>query len=143
MILIDGKERSCGAVLYHMENGKPVYLLTEGNSGHIAMPKGHMEAGETEQEAARREIFEETGIRVGEFDPGFYEEYHREQLTKHGNKKDVVFFLTEFPNDGTERRQVEEIKAIHILPFEEAYQKVNTEREREILKKAHEYITSK
>ena len=56
-------------------NGKIVLVCQHGNSW--SFPKGHIEEGESALEAARREIFEETGITDAEYiqDLGSYERY--------------------------------------------------------------------
>lgn len=46
-----------------------VLLVKRGRSpsrGYYAFPGGRVEAGETDEEAARRELLEETGVSVGE-----------------------------------------------------------------------------
>jgi len=59
----EGEERSAGFVLSRCQGGQRVYLLVKhSDGGHWAFPKGHIEAGEDELAAARREIAEETGI---------------------------------------------------------------------------------
>ncbi|MGH6986454.1 MAG: NUDIX domain-containing protein [Caulobacteraceae bacterium] len=45
-----------------------VVIRERKGAGHI-LPGGHLEDGETEEEALRRELLEETGWRVGEIDP--------------------------------------------------------------------------
>ena len=57
-------EYSAGAVVFKRERGKLKYLLIKSFTGVFGFPKGHIEAGETEQEAAVREVFEETGIKA-------------------------------------------------------------------------------
>ena len=58
-------EKSCGAIVYRKYHGNTEILLIKHiNSGHWSFPKGHVEAGETEVETARREIMEETSIDV-------------------------------------------------------------------------------
>ena len=55
--------RSCGVLPYREEKGAREYLLVhEHYSQCWSIPKGHMEAGETESETALRELFEETGL---------------------------------------------------------------------------------
>ena len=67
------KEKSCGAVVYRMEDGSPeILLIKHRNGGHWAFPKGHVEKNETESETALREIQEETGLAV-DLDTGFRE----------------------------------------------------------------------
>ena len=60
-------EYCCGAVVFTPVDGVPHYLLVRAKNqpeGCHGFPKGHMEPGETEEQTALREIFEETGIRV-------------------------------------------------------------------------------
>ena len=88
-------ERSAGAVLLYMESkAEPEYLLLHYTAGHWDFPKGNIEAGETEKQAATREIREETGITDIEFLDGFrmkieYKYRHDKRLVQ----KEVVLFL--------------------------------------------------
>jgi 8-oxo-dGTP pyrophosphatase MutT (NUDIX family) len=66
------KEFSCGAVIYKMKNNNPLFLLVNSKRSKIwGFPKGHIENGESEIETARREILEETGIKIIEFIENF------------------------------------------------------------------------
>ena len=47
-------EKSCGAVLYTIENNEILYLLVRDSRGICGLPKGHVEPGETEVETALR-----------------------------------------------------------------------------------------
>ena len=56
-------EKSCGVLPYRIANGKQEFLLVfETYSQCWSLPKGHMEAGETETQTALRELYEETGL---------------------------------------------------------------------------------
>ena len=89
-------EKSCGFVVYKETNAGRQYLIIQVSHGEYGFPKGHMEAGETEEQTALRELFEETGLRaklipaqrtVSEYDlPTFV-------------RKQVVFFLGEVAGD--------------------------------------------
>jgi 8-oxo-dGTP pyrophosphatase MutT (NUDIX family) len=69
------KEFSCGAVIFKMKNDNPLFLLVNSKrSGIWGFPKGHIETSESETETARREIFEETGIKNVEFTKNFRQE---------------------------------------------------------------------
>lgn len=58
------KEKSCGAVVFRREGERVLFLLEHMVQGHISLPKGHVESGETEAETALREIREETGLEA-------------------------------------------------------------------------------
>ena len=89
-------ERSAGAVVFYAENefADPDYLLLNYTAGHWDFPKGNIEAGEVERQAAAREIREETGITDVEFIEGFrmkigYRYRHGRRIVQ----KEVVLFL--------------------------------------------------
>src|SRR5436305_1693161 len=67
------QEKSAGAIIFRKEHGKTYYLLLRYRSGHWEFPRGHIEQGETQEQAARREIREETGIQDLNILPGFME----------------------------------------------------------------------
>ena len=57
------KERSSGFVIYCMKEGLPLYLLLRSSrNGLWGLPKGKLDPGETDWQAACRELSEETGI---------------------------------------------------------------------------------
>ena len=73
---------------------EPEYLLLHYTAGHWDFPKGNIEAGENEKQAATREIREETGITDVEFLDGFRMKI--EYKYRHGRRlvqKEVVLFL--------------------------------------------------
>src|SRR5215217_8001007 len=54
---------AAGCVVYRYDAaGAPLLLLIHDKYGRWTLPKGHLEEGESEQAAARREVFEETGL---------------------------------------------------------------------------------
>ena len=61
---------SCGAAVLRKKGERWETLMIGSRHGHWSFPKGHQEAGETEEETARREILEETGVQVRIL-PGF------------------------------------------------------------------------
>lgn len=58
-------EKSCGVLPYRILDGVRKYLIVfQHHSQCWSLPKGHMEAGETEAETALRELYEETSLRA-------------------------------------------------------------------------------
>ena len=130
------EEKSCGAVIWRDNNGEREYLLARHNGGHWSFPKGHVEAGETEQQTAEREIREETGL-IAQIDSGF-----RHVVTyypKHNVIKDVVFFLATITG-GVQKAQEEEIADIRWFTFEETRSHITFASDEEILLAAQEYL---
>jgi bis(5'-nucleosidyl)-tetraphosphatase len=88
-------ERSSGAVIFSIDKDLGAeFLLLHHTSGHWDFPKGNIENGEDEKQAARREILEETGIQDVNFLEGFRKKI--EYRYKRGEKlihKEVIFYL--------------------------------------------------
>ncbi|HZA06267.1 MAG TPA: NUDIX domain-containing protein [Nitrososphaeraceae archaeon] len=88
-------ERSSGAVIFSIDkNAGAEFLLLHHTLGHWDFPKGNIEIGENEIQAAKREILEETGIRDVNFLEGFRKKI--EYRYKRGEKlihKEVIFYL--------------------------------------------------
>ena len=59
---LDDATYSAGGVLINTIENK-VLLIYKESSGEWLLPKGHLEKGETIEESAQREIFEETGYK--------------------------------------------------------------------------------
>lgn len=131
-------EYSCGAVVFTRREGQLLFVIVQEQPGSYSFPKGHMEGDETEIETARREIFEETGLRPAFID-GFCqrEEYHLSE--RPGTWKRVTYFLAEF-GDEPLVRQEGEIRRVLLLPYEEALKLLPHENQRQILMAAREFL---
>lgn len=128
-------EYAGGAVLFTVREEEWFFVLVEETDGHCGFPKGHLEKDESEKEAALREIREETGIVAALVD-GFREEavYPKgDAVMKH-----VTYFLAEYQGQAAECG--DEIGAVYLLPFAEAYEKLTYESSKSILAKAHKCL---
>lgn len=129
------REKSCGAVVAKPGN-PPLFLVIRHNRGHWAFPKGHVEGAETEEETARREIREETGLAV-ELDTRFRRVVaYSPEL---GVWKDVVYFLAR-PVTETVTLQASEIQDSRWCPFSEALKLVTFDNDRNVLAEAERYL---
>lgn len=128
----DKKEYSCGAVLYCRDEEDEVrYLLIRQcrDAVYYGFPKGHIEAGESELAAARREIGEEVGL-APTFEDGFRQVIEYSLPQKPGVTKQVVFFLAHFDIDDPVTIQPEEISDCVLVPYGRAMEllRPNTQR---------------
>lgn len=133
------QEKSCGAVVFRRERDGLVFLVETMQLGHISLPKGHVEDGETEEETARREIWEETGLRV-RVDTNF--RHTIRYSPRPGAEKDVVFFVAE-AEQGDITPQPEEVGSAAFLSMEEAMGVLTYDSDREVLRAAGEYLNAK
>ena len=125
-------EKSCGAAIFVRQNGQTLWLIEHMRKGHTSLCKGHVEAGETEHDTARREIREETGLAVT-FHDGLRERI--EYSPYEGCVKEVIFFLAEAASMDA-IPQPEEVASIQWLPLDEALAALTYQDDRRILSAA-------
>ena len=133
------REKSCGAVIFRMEEGERKYLILRSTKGHTSLCKGHVERNETERQTARGEILEVTGLEVA-FLEGF-----REVIAyspSEGHIKDVVFFAAEWAA-GEPVCQPEEVAEIYFLPYAKARKALTHASDRQVLDKAEEFLNGR
>lgn len=132
------REISAGAVLFYMDENIE-YLLLHYEAGHWDFPKGAIEAGESELETVKREVWEETGIKEIEILPGFrktIQYFYRK--SKQLVRKTVIFYLAR-----TFTREVT-LSYEHVgymwLDYENAMKKLTYKTAKDTLKEAHEFL---
>lgn len=135
-------EKSCGAIVYTVDNGVIKYLLVEQNSGFHSFPKGRMENEETEEQTAIREIKEETDLEVELItDFKVCEQYNPAE--KPGLTKQVVYFLAQYSDANPRVTRPNEVKSLKSLSLEDSLITIEHENKKELLKQADEYIKYK
>lgn len=121
-------EKSAGCII--IDNDK--VLLVQQSSGNWGFPKGHLEKGESETEAAIRETKEETNLDVKIVDSGA--RYSIEYNTDKGTHKEAVYFLATRTSEEIVRQE-SEINEIKWFDFKEALETISFDNAKELLKK--------
>ena len=129
-------EKSCGAVVFRKsEKGDQILLIKHLNGGHWAFPKGHVEAGETEEQTALREILEETGLEV-QLDTRY------RQVVTYSPRRDVVKNVVYFVALADSRNAVAqegEISRVRWVKATDAVEHVSYENDKKVLMGAIEH----
>ena len=130
------KEYSYGAVVYKIKNNRIYYLIEWMGLGHVSLPKGHIEKGESKEDCAKREVYEETGLIV-ELDTSFektvtYSPYYEVV-------KDVTFYLAK-PLNNSIHVDNKEVLLVKWLTIEEALEVITYDTDKEVLLSANSHI---
>ncbi len=114
------REFSAGGLVVRRMRGRPYIAAVWVKDGSVlALPKGHIEPGESGAETAVREVREETGVEgtfVGKIDDIRY------WYTREGARvlKVVSFFLLSYRSGSVRDYQREEVDGAEWVPLEEA-----------------------
>ena len=135
------EELSAGAVVFYDTTGKERQFLTlHYPAGHWDFPKGGVEDGESEEQAAIREIREETGIIIDHFISDFKRkiEYHYRRADGFSHKE-VVFFLAKA---NSMKVQISfEHSGFEWLTFERALRRLSFDNAKKILREANAFLS--
>ena len=136
----EDEERAAGFVLFRTTSQNRQYLLLRHrHGGHWAFPKGRLEPGEDELEAAVREIFEETCIDQLSPIPGF-RGTSSYQLRRNGQPiaKTVAYYLAETTESDVALSA--EHTAFQWLGFEDALAVLTYDESRRVLCEANRLL---
>lgn len=145
-------EVSVGAVVFRRGAQGVEYLLLRYPHGHWDYVKGHIEAGESEENTLRRETFEEAGVELSAIMKGFRRSTRYfytakgaelEKRKRQGRGiwifKTVRFYLAEVASDVQITISDEHI-GFAWLPFEEAIEKLTFPAARRIIESADAFL---
>jgi 8-oxo-dGTP pyrophosphatase MutT (NUDIX family) len=135
------RETSAGGVVYRLHEGGALFLLIKDSYQNWGFPKGHLETGERAEDAALREVREETGIddlamrgRIETIDWYFR---FRGQLIH----KVCHFYLMETNQATTNPQHAEGITACRWVSYDDARAAISYANARKVLGRANEMIT--
>ena len=139
------QERSAGGVVFRVvpgQDGAPrvLFLLIRDSYRNWGFPKGHVEKGEPPEQAALREVAEETGLSGlslrGEIDTiDWYFRFRGRLIHKYCH-----FYLIESASEATCPQQEEGITACRWLPLDAALEMISYANARDVLRRAAELM---
>jgi 8-oxo-dGTP diphosphatase len=127
-------EFSAGGVLYRIVDSRLEILVIEPKNGVFALPKGLIEKGEKPEEAAVREVKEETGC-LGEIEDFLGKVEYWYVLEGIRIHKFVYYYLMKYVS-GDPSRHDSEVLSARWVPAEEVLSLLKFKNEREIIGKA-------
>jgi 8-oxo-dGTP pyrophosphatase MutT (NUDIX family) len=133
---------AAGGVVYRLIEGAPRILLIRDRYGRWTLPKGHLDPGETNEQAALREIAEETGVR-GQIVRHVADITY--QVSKKGlrRNKTVAFFLVAALSQELSLPDDDEIQAAEWLAPDEALARIDYAQVRAVLAQALPLISAR
>jgi 8-oxo-dGTP pyrophosphatase MutT (NUDIX family) len=111
----------------------PVKRASDGRRV-VGLPKGHLDGDETPEEAARREVAEETGVNAELIDELGDVTYHYDRKGRRVAKL-VRFYLFEY-RSGDVADHDQEIEEARWVPIRDAVDELSYDGEREVVRRA-------
>ncbi|MFT7615229.1 MAG: bis(5'-nucleosidyl)-tetraphosphatase [Candidatus Woesearchaeota archaeon] len=126
-------QTSCGAIIIH---GKNILIIKDKRANNWSFPKGRVQAEETPQQTAIREVKEEVGLDINII-KGFCEvsKFHIGKAVD----KTVYYFLAIVETDKI-IRQEKEIAIAQWVPLSEVENYLRFDNGKRIIKKVKEYL---
>ena len=137
------EEVSAGGIVFRRSPEGIRILLIKDRFGYWTWPKGHLEPGESLQDAARREIEEETGISGMDVMEEIGVQKYCFLSGEENVSKTVHVFLMESIGKEELKPQVEEISSAEWFSPDEAMDRIGYEASRDILGIAIENFSKK
>jgi 8-oxo-dGTP pyrophosphatase MutT (NUDIX family) len=135
-------EFSAGGVVVRGDELIVIVPVKRDSSGNrvLGLPKGHPDGRETAEQAATREVAEETGVTAELIEPLGETKYTYERKRRRRAKR-VAFFLFRYVS-GDLSDHDHEIEDARWMPLEEAAQSLTYAGEREMVQRALSRLAS-
>jgi 8-oxo-dGTP pyrophosphatase MutT (NUDIX family) len=136
----EGEIRAAGGILWRSISGLPddavveVALVHRPRYDDWSLPKGKAEDGESDEDCARREVVEETGLRC-ELGAELASTSYRDA---RGRRKRVRYWAMRPLNGRFEGRH--EVDEVRWLPLDEAEEELTWSRDRTVLRSLEEVL---
>ena len=141
------REISSGGVVFRRAAGRPEVAIGEQRdwrtgAQRVRLPKGHLDAGESPEQAALREVSEEMGLTarvlsgLGEASYAYEHGEPPERVEKR-----VHYFLMEHVS-GEPHARDGEMQRVYWCPIEEAARRLSFDNERRAVEEARRRISS-
>lgn len=133
-------ETSAGGVVIHRRDGELSYLLIRDSYGNWGFPKGHLEQGERPEDAALREVREETGLDALRLQAPIHTIDWYFRFRGRLIHKVCHFFLMEAEDTATSPQAAEGITACRWERFADAVNLVSYDNARDVLRRAQRQV---
>ena len=134
-------ETSAGGVVYRLQGGSPLFLLIRDSYQNWGFPKGHLEAGERAEDAAMREVREETGLGDVELRGALETIDWYFRFRGRLIHKVCHFFLMESRSGETSPQHAEGITACTWVDYSTATTSISYANAKSVLRRAQAMIT--
>ncbi|HEX6203715.1 MAG TPA: NUDIX hydrolase [Thermoanaerobaculia bacterium] len=131
------RQRSAGGVVVRGGPGGGEVLLIAVSGGRWQLPKGRLEEGETAEQAAVREVAEETGVRGTVRAPLPAIEYWFSRSDRRIHKR-VDYFLLDYLGGSTDDYDPHEVDGAAWMPWDEALGRLTFDNERRVVAAARQ-----